>query len=76
MKMIARKEMRYGGCDMVPGDTFEVRTSRDARVLKAIRKADYAPEENAPQSDPQTEPEPEPGPKKGRYARRDMRAED
>lgn len=39
MKLIAVKAMRYAGTDLQPGDEFEAANERDARTLKAIRKA-------------------------------------
>jgi hypothetical protein len=40
--LIATKAMRYGGKALVPGDSFQA-SSRNAKLLKAIRKADDAP---------------------------------
>lgn len=37
MKLIARKPLRYGGRDYLPGDEVEV-TDRDGRTLIAIGK--------------------------------------
>lgn len=41
LKLIAKKSLRYAGKSFVPGDEFEA-SAKDARILKAIRKADDA----------------------------------
>lgn len=43
-KLIATKDLRYGGRSLVAGDPFDAASERDARLLKAIRKAANAPE--------------------------------
>ncbi len=39
VRLVARKDFRYGGIERKQGDEFEAST-RDGKVLKAIRKAD------------------------------------
>lgn len=50
MKLIALKPLRYAGKSLLSGDEFEA-SAKDAKLLKAIRKAADAPVK---------EPEPEP----------------
>lgn len=78
MKMKAMKSMRYNGKALAAGDPFEAVTERDARVLRAIRKAEPDDDESV-SSEPAVKPEPAAKPEpainqKGRYSRRDMRA--
>ncbi len=47
--LIADKALRYAGQSYQPGETFEARTERDARLLTAIGKANYA-EDDHPQA--------------------------
>jgi hypothetical protein len=42
MKLIATRELRYGGRNLVAGDAFDA-SDKDAKILKAIRKAEAAP---------------------------------
>ncbi|WP_313534380.1 hypothetical protein [Sphingomonas sp.] len=86
MKMIAKKAFRYGDRQLVAGDPFETKTDRDAALLRAIRRADPADDEEAPAPSPTPSPTPteDPDPKppaggkvrsgRGTYQRRDMRA--
>jgi hypothetical protein len=89
--LIAKKSMRYGGRRLAVGETFDA-GKRDARILKAIGKADDAPVSvPEPAADPESfkplgqdpldhdEDDKRGGSKlaaKGRYKRRDLRAED
>ncbi|OYU91861.1 MAG: hypothetical protein CFE29_03150 [Bradyrhizobiaceae bacterium PARB1] len=82
MKLIATKAMLFGGRDLKVGDEFEA-NDRDARVLKAIRKAkDVA--ESAPEipKQPRDPLDHDGDGKKGgsvkgaKYKRRDMQVED
>ena len=68
--MIAVKAMRYAGQWLVPGDEFEPKSKRDARILLAIGKATdgEAPEVDDKADDDKT--------KKRAYRRKDMKAED
>ena len=70
--MIAVKAMRYGGKSLLPGDEFEPRTPRDARILRAIGKAKDAEPEVAK---PESEAPDERSHKKRAYRRKDMNAE-
>lgn len=65
-KLIATKRQRYGTRELRTGDAFEA-SDKDARVLKALKRATPAPD-SAP---------PKPRPKSSeRYSRKDMRADD
>ena len=64
--MIAVKAMRYAGQWLVPGDEFEPKSKRDARILLAIGKA---ADGEAPEADDDK-------PTKRAYRRKDMKAED
>ena len=68
--MIAVKAMRYGGQWLVPGDEFEPKSKRDARILLAIGKA---ADGEAPEVDDKADDD---KPTKRAYRRKDMRAED
>lgn len=48
MKLVARKPMTYNTRRLVAGDVFEAVSARDARLLRAIRKADPHVEPIAP----------------------------
>lgn len=88
--VVTAKELRYGGRQMRAGDEFEA-SDKDARTLKAVRKAADAPPAQVKRSMPQP-PEPKPVEpaaseedqprRRGRpsgaawYGRRDMRAEE
>lgn len=63
--MIATKSMNYGGKRLAPGDTFEPKTARDAKILRAIGKA----------KDDGDKPEPAAVEPRGRHRRKDMKAE-
>ena len=71
MKMVALKEFRYAGQQLIPGDAFEARDC-DVRLLKAISNARLTDEGGA-----STEQENKglPTPAKRTYKRRDMKAE-
>lgn len=66
--MIATKSMTYGGKRLQPGDPFEPKRARDAKILRAIGKArdadDPAPEVQTVDAEP-----------KRTYRRKDMKAE-
>ena len=68
--MIAVKAMRYAGQWLSPGDEFEPKSKRDARILRAIGKATDG---EAPEVDDKAEDD---KPKKRAYRRKDMKAED
>ena len=74
-ELIATRAYRYGGRALQPGDPFEA-SSRDARLLKAIRKAKAAPEVVASDEEPSGDEAAQVSRGRGRYQRRDMRAED
>ena len=69
--MIAVKAMRYAGQWLSPGDEFEPKSERDARILRAIGKATDAPEAEAMETLADDDK-----PTKRAYRRKDMRAED
>lgn len=71
MQMVALKEFRYAGRQLLPGDAFEAR-DRDVRLLKAISNA--RPDDEAAASTEQ-EQKGSPPPAKRTYKRRDMKAE-
>lgn len=51
--MKATKALTYNTRRLLPGDTFEAVSSRDARVLKAIRKAEQVrPQADVPPPSP------------------------
>lgn len=64
--MIALKSMTYAGKRIEAGDRFDAKTLRDAKILRAIGKAE---DEEAPVEDVVDEP-----PKRV-YRRKDMKAE-
>ena len=68
--MIAVKAMRYAGQWLSPGDEFEPKSERDARILRAIGKA--ADGEVTEDDDKHDDGKPE----KRAYRRKDMKAED
>ena len=81
MKLIATKSMRFAGQSLNPGDSFEA-SERNARLLKAIGKADDAPAQEIPRQTKAVDPLDHDGDgrkggsKKGTtYKRRDMRAD-
>ena len=68
--MIAVKAMRYAGQWLSPGDEFEPKSERDARILRAIGKAaDGEAQEVDDKADDDKA-------KKRAYRRKDMKAED
>ena len=71
--MIAVKAMRYGGQWLVPGDEFEPKSKRDARILLAIGKATDGEAPEAEAMEPLADDD---KPTKRAYRRKDMRAED
>lgn len=79
MKLVALKELRYAGTNYLPGASFEA-SDRDARLLKAVKKAgDPPPAPEKPVHVDMPAPpakEPNPGPFVASYLRRDMQAED
>jgi hypothetical protein len=68
--MIAVKAMRYAGQWLSPGDEFEPKSERDARILRAIGKATDG---KAPELEDKAEDD---KPTKRAYRRKDMKAED
>lgn len=72
-RLQAIREVRYAGVTYLAGDTFDA-SDKDAKLLKAIKKAVAAAEEPAVEI-PKEEP-PAPNFEAGHYRRRDMRAED
>ena len=68
--MIAVKAMRYAGQWLVPGDEFEPKSKRDARILRAIGKAADGEVTEVDDKDDDGKPE------KRAYRRKDMKAED
>lgn len=68
MKIVAKKALRYAGRSLVPGDEFEA-SSKDARLLKAIGKAEEAEDRD----ETKTESLPD---AKGKYRTRRMKAGD
>ena len=68
--MIAVKAMRYAGQWLSPGDEFEPKSERDARILRAIGKA---ADGKAPEVEDKAEDD---KPPKRAYRRKDMKAED
>lgn len=69
MKLIATKPLLYAGQSLNVGDEFEA-SEKDAKLLKAIRKAEDAPEKAVAES------EPEPALAKRTYKTRRMKADD
>ena len=68
--MIAVKAMRYAGQWLSPGDEFEPKSERDARILRAIGKAADGEVTEVDDNDDDGKPE------KRAYRRKDMKAED
>ena len=68
--MIAVKAMRYAGQWLSPGDEFEPKSERDARILRAIGKAADGEATEGGDKDDDGKPE------KRAYRRKDMKAED
>lgn len=68
--MIAVKAMRYAGQWLSPGDEFEPKSERDARILRAIGKAADGEATEVDDNDDDGKPE------KRAYRRKDMKAED
>lgn len=68
--MIAVKAMRYAGQWLSPGDEFEPKSERDARILRAIGKAADGEATEVDDKDDVGKPE------KRAYRRKDMKAED
>ena len=68
--MIAVKAMRYAGKWLSPGDEFEPKSERDARILRAIGKAADGEVTEVDDKDDDGKPE------KRAYRRKDMKAED
>lgn len=56
MKMVALKSFTYAGKRINPGDPFDAVGRSDARLLKALKRADDAP----PPTPPAAEPPPPP----------------
>ena len=73
--MIAVKAMRYAGQWLSPGDEFEPKSERDARILRAIGKA--ADGESTEVDDKDDDGKHDDGKHEKRpYRRKDMKAED
>lgn len=68
--MIAVKAMRYAGQWLSPGDEFEPKSERDARILRAIGKAADGEATEVDDKDDDGKHEKRP------YRRKDMKAED
>lgn len=51
MVLIAKRDMRYGTRRLKAGDYFEA-SKRDAKVLAAVKRADYAPGNRMPSNVP------------------------
>jgi len=71
MQMVALKEFRYAGQQLLPGDAFEAR-DRDVRLLQAINNARLVDE---PDASTDQEQKSSPVLSKRSYKRRDMKAE-
>lgn len=71
--MIAVKAMRYAGQWLVPGDEFEPKSKRDARILLAIGKAADGEAPEVETMEPEADDDKT---KKRAYRRKDMKAED
>ena len=71
--MIAVKAMRYAGQWLSPGDEFEPKSERDARILRAIGKAADGEAQEAEAMEPLDD---DGKPEKRAYRRKDMKAED
>ncbi|MDD2133354.1 hypothetical protein [Pseudomonas kurunegalensis] len=74
MKMVALKEFRYGGKQLLAGDPFEA-SARDVRLLRAIKNAKPAEGVDDPDADGEGRQKGPGGPAKRNYKRRDMKAE-
>lgn len=74
MKMVALKEFRYAGKQLLAGDPFEAR-DRDVRLLRAIQNAKLAEGVDDPDADGEDRQKGPGGPAKRPYKRRDMKAE-
>lgn len=78
MKSIARGPFKYGGAVVQPGAEFSVKSERDAKILRVMKRAEdfVAP---PPVVRVKAEPKPEArttDTKAGEYKRRDMVAEE
>lgn len=79
MDMIAKKQFRYNGRALEPGDRFQA-SDRAARIFRGTHKAEEAPslpDQRAPEAAevmPES-PAPERRRRGGRYSRSDMRAQ-
>jgi hypothetical protein len=74
VKLIAKTALRYASRDLRAGERFDASES-DAFVLKAVGKADDAPQPVASQDDERPDGKGRSG-RGGRYKRADMRVED
>ncbi|HDS1791551.1 MULTISPECIES: hypothetical protein [Pseudomonas] len=74
MKMVALKEFRYSGKQLLAGDSFEAR-DRDVRLLRAINNAKLAEGVDDPDAGGEGRQKGPGGPAKRTYKRRDMKAE-
>lgn len=73
MKMVALKEIRYSGKQILAGGSFEAR-ERDVKVLRAIKHA-RLPEDGDQAEEQHDDDESKSSPPKRTYKRRDMKAE-
>ncbi|SOS34709.1 hypothetical protein CFBP6411_03352 [Pseudomonas syringae group genomosp. 3] len=74
MRMVALKEFRYAGKQLVAGDSFDA-VEKDVKVLRAIKNARMDTEEVLPTDSTQDLTEDKSASKKRVYKRRDMTAE-
>lgn len=74
MKMVALKEFRYAGKQLLAGDPFEA-SDRDVRLLRAIKNAKLAEGVDDPDAGGKGQQKGPGGPAKRTYKRRDMKAE-
>ncbi|WP_104698536.1 hypothetical protein [Pseudomonas syringae group genomosp. 3] len=72
--MVALKEFRYAGKQLVAGDSFDA-VEKDVKVLRAIKNARMDTEEVLPTDSTQDLTEDKSASKKRVYKRRDMTAE-
>ncbi len=74
MRMVALKEFRYAGKQLLAGDPFEAR-ERDVKLLRAIKNAHTPDEADTPSDDSEKQETTPEVPAKRTYKRRDMKAE-
>lgn len=74
MKMVALKEFRYAGKQLLAGDPFEAR-DRDVKLLRAINNARLGDESDADSGNSDRQEKVPEAPAKRTYKRRDLKAE-